>query len=292
MPTDSTLPDADQLAQRNAGVLSNVDLRNEIKVRQLVSTDDSESCEDTKGVSWSCYDMRVGSVIGKRLGVVNEGTSVILRPGELVTLLSKEWVDLPRNITGLVIPRNKMAQRGILILNAGHVDPGWKGQIMAQIVNMSDQDRAIFLNDFKNGIFSVIFSYLHSETTRDLREQQLSQQEREGGLHAVASEQSETLVLAESRLREHFVALDRFPNLIWTQLIGMLAILATVVVIFSGWFIITGSEIAGVEWDVYRYGSLLFVTTLGVFAGAGLYDWLSNKVMHIPWLSRRHRRNR
>ena len=126
-------PTVAQLEARRGGVLSDRDIKAEICKRGLIHDHDEER------VQASCYDLRVGHVIGKRIGVEDGAKSGIraikVRPGELATLLSMERVKLPDNVTGLVIPRNDYAERGILILNAGHVDPGYEGHVMAQVVN-------------------------------------------------------------------------------------------------------------------------------------------------------------
>lgn len=213
-----------KLASRHGSVLSDQDINAEINARRLIYTEDGVNCWGNDGVRWACYDFRIGHVIGKERGVSNGTRSVLLRPGELVTLLSKEWVNLPKNITGLVIPRNKAAQKGILILNAGHVDPGWRGQIMAQVVNLSDQDRSLQLESFGDSVFAIVFSYLFNPAEKESRHPQDSEEERVRDIHAAALQQAETLVLAESVMREKFVAQDVFTRLLWVNVAGFVVL--------------------------------------------------------------------
>lgn len=157
-------PTAEELANRRGHVLSSDNLEHEIKVRELLFLKDKNNVkqqlteeEIKKGVQGDCYDFRVGCVISKRRGVDRGTKAITLEPGEIVTLLSKEWVRLPENIQAFVIPRNTPAQRGLLVLNAGHIDPNYEGQIMAQVVNLSARELSIQLNDHKEGVFSAVF---------------------------------------------------------------------------------------------------------------------------------------
>ena len=82
---------------------------------------------------------------------------------------------------------------------------------MAQVVNLSDQDRSIQLDDFTQSVFAIVFSYLHSPAILEPRARQGDK--RVTDLHGAALEQAETLVIAESVMRQKFVAQDAFTRL-------------------------------------------------------------------------------
>lgn len=275
------------------GVLSNQDISREIENNNLIDRrEEGDSYKD--GVRGSCYDLRIGSVINNRLGIVEGITAVTLKPGEMVTLLSKERLKLPDNITGLVIPRNTLARRGILVLNAGHVDPNYSGQIMAQVVNLSNQERSIQLNDFKNGVISVVFDYLNSLSTIPV-EPQSTTKERQSRLKADIGEQTDSLAIAEPVLRDRFVPRDRFTTLLWLNLVGFLAIIGIAVGILAGLATVTDSNINTEDWNWKAFGSVLLAVFLGAtlaFSGralvVGIYDWVRrNSILVI--VSRRNK---
>lgn len=251
------------------GVLSNQDIEREIADSGLIFTshDDEDLSEGIKG---SAYDFRVGYLISRRLGVVEGPESVSLQPGEMATLLSKEWVNIPSYVTGLVIPRNNQARRGILILNAGHVDPTWRGQIMAQVVNLANQDRAIQLDSYDGAVFSIVFSYLESPSTRS-RVPQKSENERVSAERAAVLEQAATLVLAEKIMRQVFVPRDGLTLLLAARLGGLLVILGLILGILAAISTITDAKV-GANWNWQAFGSLLAASFLGVALAAVAYE--------------------
>lgn len=142
-----------------SGVLSDIDIQREIASRTPPLVEGYK----TESIRASCYDLTIGHVINKRIGVAGEGSGLQqLLPGEVATVVSREILHLPLDITGLVIPRDGPAQNGLLILNAGHVDPGFDGFITAQVVNLNFGPIELSVG---GGVFSVIFEYLNSETS-------------------------------------------------------------------------------------------------------------------------------
>jgi deoxycytidine triphosphate deaminase len=272
-----------KLANRHGSVLSDQDINAEINARRLIYTEDDVSCWHNKGVKWACYDFRIGHVVGKERGVTSGKQSVLLRPGELVTLLSKEWVTLPNNITGLIIPRNKAARKGLLILNAGHVDPGWNGQIMAQVINLSDQERSLELESFEDSVFAIVFNYLFNPAEECPRDSQPSEEERVREIHAAALQQAETLVLAESEMRDKFVARDAFSRILWVNAAGFLVLVGLVATISAPFVEINDLGTIGLSRkSLLMFGLLAVAVSMGVSLAQAVIvplfsDWLSTK---------------
>lgn len=250
-------PTAPALNARRGQVLSDRDIADEIQNRQLIFIKDGQLADYSEGLQGDCYDFRIGAVIGKGIGSVTGTKSVTLKPGEMATLLSKEWVRLPANVAGMVVPRNGPAQRGILMLNAGHIDPNYEGQIEAQVVNLSQQERSLRLDHFKGGVFSVVFSYLSSPTEQTPAVQE-STAKRIADIAFNTGEQAETLVLAESTMRERFVEKDNFSTLLLFNVLGFMSIVALLVGTVAGLSQVTGKTIA-TNWDP---GLLLLLLTI------------------------------
>jgi deoxycytidine triphosphate deaminase len=287
-PSSSSPTTTDDLAERRAGVLSDTDIRAEIDARVLISNHRDSSIQP------SCYDLRVGHVIGKRIGVVDGGASGIkavkLRPGELATLLSKERVKLPSNVTGLVIPRNEYAERGILILNAGHVDPGYEGHVMAQLVNLSDRDQSIRIGE---SVFSVVFDYLHTRAECPRDNPSKATGERVAELEERAIEKADTLAISVGVLQDRFVSQDSFTRLLLARIAGFLAIVAIVVAVWTQIAVLTDSTIA-TEWNWRVFGPASIAVLGGVLAAfsvRAMVVWVGHlmnrhffkKPIPIPW---------
>jgi dUTPase len=64
----------------------------------------------------------------------------LLRPGQIVTLVSEEELELPPTVGGMLFPPNRVAQEGVLGFNSGHIDPEYKGPVNLRIVNLSEKD--------------------------------------------------------------------------------------------------------------------------------------------------------
>ena len=66
------------------------------------------------------------------------GKTIELAPGEIVTVLTQEMIKLPDNIAGTLFPPNSLSVQGVLILNPGHVDPGYFGRVTVRLINFKE----------------------------------------------------------------------------------------------------------------------------------------------------------
>jgi len=110
------------------------------------------------------YDLRIGSIFlkGKIYSHdfnIDEKTTIDVNPSEIVTLLTLEEVNMPKYLTGTVFAINSLSSTGFLILNPGHIDPGYKGPISICAINLSSQIQPLYL---KMKIFTIIFDKLES----------------------------------------------------------------------------------------------------------------------------------
>lgn len=64
-------------------------------------------------------------------------------------VITKETVNLPANIGGLMFPKSGgIAERGILITNTGHIDPGYSGCLRYAVINMGSELFALRKGDY------------------------------------------------------------------------------------------------------------------------------------------------
>jgi dCTP deaminase len=72
----------------------------------------------------------------------------IIKEGGVVLVLTAEKMNLSSDLMGLVTPKSGgMAERGILITNTGHVDPGYKGNLRFVVINMGHEPFCLRVND-------------------------------------------------------------------------------------------------------------------------------------------------
>lgn len=162
-----------------AGILSAQNIKAEVKQNRLITG----ACEGN--IAACSYDLRIGTIF--REGKIINGSHpeaaerVIVESGEIVTILTEEELELPKNVAATAFAMNRMSSEGFLILNPGHVDPGFVGPLTIKAVNMRKVPLSISLG---TAIFTVIFERMPEETEqsfndnepRDQREEKYSQQ--------------------------------------------------------------------------------------------------------------------
>ena len=68
-------------------------------------------------------------------------------PRGFCTLLpTLEWVELPKDLAGTLRCRSSFGRRGVL-LGAGFVDPGFRGQLTLCLTNMGTEEIVVHKND-------------------------------------------------------------------------------------------------------------------------------------------------
>ena len=126
------------------------------------------------------YDLEAGTAIWKESGINRdeqkvmtlrhnpslsraEQPTVAVQPGQMVFVVTREDVLMPMDLCGTVYSRNNLALKGILALNAGHVDSGYEGPIAIRLINLRATLWTLTLGE---PIFTIAFHTL-DETPRE-----------------------------------------------------------------------------------------------------------------------------
>ena len=126
-------------------------------------------------VQAASYDLRAGRAVWKESGSqhlqiksftdnMEDPPVLTLRPGQMMIVVALEELKLPKNICGTVYSRNRLQKDNILALNAGHVDPGFEGQIIIRLINLGSNIWTFRLGD---PIFTLVFQYLDAPIEKD-----------------------------------------------------------------------------------------------------------------------------
>ncbi len=117
------------------------------------------------------YDLEAGTAIWKQIteggesgrvdtqayeqgrSAANQRT-VTVNPGQMIFVVTREDVLMPPDLTGTVYSRNNLALKGILALNAGHVDSGYEGPIAIRLINLRAVPWTLTLGE---PIFTITF---------------------------------------------------------------------------------------------------------------------------------------
>lgn len=85
---------------------------------------------------------------GGRNEFVESDSQLILKEGGVAFVLTKEVMNFDARHAGIMTPKSGgIAERGILITNTGHVDPGFKGPLRYAIINMGHEPFSLRAGD-------------------------------------------------------------------------------------------------------------------------------------------------
>ncbi len=105
---------------------------------------------DRTALKNSTYNLRIGEIIPIGKQAIRERhkrkdplTVYYVEPREMVWVVSKETLKMPKTVTGVATLRTHLTSQGILALSAGIIDPGYKGPISTALINFSDRPRRI-----------------------------------------------------------------------------------------------------------------------------------------------------
>lgn len=73
--------------------------------------------------------------------------SVYLTPGESWLFSTKERVEMPDNMAGLVVLRSSAFRKGLSLASPGYVDPGFSGNLTFRITNVTKEQVIIDPNE-------------------------------------------------------------------------------------------------------------------------------------------------
>ena len=138
----------------NSGILTDSDILAEIKAGRLLKGGDEAY------VQTCSYDLRVGTIFeGEHIiqQAPTGGKQVVISPGEIISLFTLEELLLPGDITATAFAMNALSSQGILVLNPGHVDPGYEGPLTVRVINLRATPKVIPLG---MPIFTVVFQRL------------------------------------------------------------------------------------------------------------------------------------
>ncbi len=104
---------------------------------------------DTEQIQPASIDIRLGDTFSvvedTSEGIINLEEEIpyktihaeryILMPGQFVLATTREYVNLPANLTAFVEGRSSLGRMGLFVQNAGWVDPGFEGEITLELFN-------------------------------------------------------------------------------------------------------------------------------------------------------------
>jgi deoxycytidine triphosphate deaminase len=225
----------------STGILPYEDIQEAINKKMILDagTDAIQPCS---------YDMSVGTIFkdGEIITKANsKGEHVILEPGEIISLFTKEELNLPRNIAATAFPMNSMSSEGILVLNPGHIDPGFRGPLTVRAINIRKTPKTIWIG---MPIFTLVFERLPNAPLQGYK-YFLERGEREKAFNANDVEQNPQTLLrlvtlgkekpvvttdqVHRQIQDHWMSWVVFAGTILSVLLAALAAIFAIIAVFQ-----------------------------------------------------------
>ncbi len=92
----------------------------------------------------SSYELRVGSYLELGAGedgriILPDGDAIALAPGGFVLIGTREELDIPNDILGMLYLRSTYARNGLVSWFQGVVDPGYRGGLTVVLHNLGNE---------------------------------------------------------------------------------------------------------------------------------------------------------
>lgn len=188
-------------------------------------------------VQSSSYDMRVGTIFRDGQIINSNHTKgrdpIIIKPGEVVTMLTLESLELPANIAATAYAMNSQSLDGFLVLNPGHIDPGYKGSLSIKAINLRKVDLCLSIGE---QIFTIVFQKLAKNVSNPYnkvksqndRELEINKNEVEKSMKSIADLMSFTPEDIDKRITKHW------SNKLYNSLAFAAAVFSIISAIFTG----------------------------------------------------------
>jgi deoxycytidine triphosphate deaminase len=216
-----------------SGILTGEDIWEEIENGRLIKYAIRE------GVQACSYDLRIGTIFSeskilRKSSPEQDPDPVILGPGGIISLFTWEELELPDDISATAFAMNVMSSQGVLVLNPGHVDPGFRGALTVRIINVRATSKALL---FGTPIFTVIFQRLPKATNRPYNSNK-PRAEREIAFKAIDVEQNPKTLLRLLKAGDEKPLMtpeeiDRRITKHWATLVTLVLAVLTTVLAFA-----------------------------------------------------------
>lgn len=213
-------------------ILTNTEIAALVSAQRLIVDFDAAQLQPAS------YDLRIGTVFkgGEIINKAHRNGSkpIVIKPGEVVTMLTREELHLPDDIAGTAYAMNSQSSEGLLVLNPGHVDPGYKGPLSMVALNLRKVDLPLLLDD---PIFTLVFDKLQVPANPAYRNTSTSRVDRERKTNRQVIEKSMVSVGDLIALNSPFVTERRVKEIVlkhWlTWIIGWSTLIAAIFAVLA-----------------------------------------------------------
>lgn len=108
------------------------------EIAELVGTDELIERFERSSLEGASYDMRLGKHYvraGQVLLLTEQTPTLVIQPGDFVTLSSLEHINMPLNLVGHNGIMSPWAKRGLVSLFSPQIDPGFSGILIVPVAS-------------------------------------------------------------------------------------------------------------------------------------------------------------
>lgn len=121
----------------SAGTLSDSEIKALCEQNNLIDENYSPA-----NVKQACYELRASNIYydladNKQKYTLLDGQYILLKPKQLVVIITMEGLNLPSDILGRILTKGKLFSVGLLPVNT-YADPGFKGKLGIVFCNLSN----------------------------------------------------------------------------------------------------------------------------------------------------------
>jgi dCTP deaminase len=150
-------------------VLADAQIRQHVTANPPLATnvDPADFTGPNSKIQASSLDLTIGEIYIPGTGSDDPGgansprlAGITLDIGQTAMIKTKEVLHLPPDLAGIGFPPASLSRRGLLIINPGHIDPGYRGPLHLTVINMS---KVQFPLTPGQGILTILFSKVAQE---------------------------------------------------------------------------------------------------------------------------------
>jgi dCTP deaminase len=145
-------------------ILSDVDLRDAIKNSEIQITPHPTSIEPAS------IDLSIGeeafAASGDEIIKLSQGKLLIIPPGEMVLIITREELKLGPRIVGHIGLRSYFTRKGLVLLAGPQIDPGFEGTLHIVLCNLSPTELAL---SYGESFCTVEFHRLSTEVQQQYK---------------------------------------------------------------------------------------------------------------------------
>jgi deoxycytidine triphosphate deaminase len=224
-------------------------------------------------------DLHVGEIVvppvQEAQGLRHPRKKYTIPSGGSVVVLTHELINFGAEYAGLMFPKSSdLAERGILLTNFGHVDPGYKGHLRYAIINLGSEPYEIRMGDPITCL--CVFDLKRPADPDWAKGRQLSERRTEDFVRALSPD-----LLSIRRIKAEASSVAEaavYRSAAWTTILGMLiaigvGVLSSAVALALAWYTLFAPQLDVVARKLDRVTALQkFIPTAAPFEKSSLKD--------------------